>query len=122
MRVHAGIFLTIPLSVLPGSARLPMGGRSPEFATRAVARGIERTRSREREIWVGAGRANALERSRRGEGERAARPTKAGLTAVSDTGRTPTRLPFDIIGLFPLLRPPIREHNTSTADINSLWR
>jgi hypothetical protein len=27
MGVYAGIFLTIPLSLLPGSARLPMGGR-----------------------------------------------------------------------------------------------
>jgi hypothetical protein len=36
-------------------------------------------------------------------------------SAVSDTGRTPARIRFDIVGLFPLLRPPIREQYLSIA-------
>ena len=37
--------------------------------------------------------------------------------AVSDTGRTLARLRFDIVGLFPLLTPPIREQYRSEAVI-----
>jgi hypothetical protein len=40
-------------------------------------------------------------------GKRRETPTDAGLSAVSDTGRTLTRLRIDILGLFPLLRPPL---------------
>jgi hypothetical protein len=38
-------------------------------------------------------------------------PMDAGRAAVSDTGRTPAQLRFDIVDLFPLLRPSIRERN-----------
>ncbi len=40
-----------------------------------------------------------------------------GRAAVSDTGRTPTRLLSDIIGLFPLLTPPIREQYRRKAPV-----
>ena len=50
-------------------------------------------------------------RARASAGKRRETPTGAGLAAVSDTRRTLARLCFDIIGLFPLLRPPIREQH-----------
>ena len=47
----------------------------------------------------------------------AERPGKPEPAAVSDTVRTLARLRFDIVGIFPLLRPAIREHNPSSPSI-----
>ena len=46
-----------------------------------------------------------------------ARPGKPRPAAVPDTWRTLANRRFDIIGLFPLPRPPIREQNRRIADV-----